>query len=322
MALKLDKKCRWVSVRNFLDSHYNIKVNFSDSHTNYYSAYRYYVKEDSEALHSPDHPILRDIPRTTEATATRKTAAASKSKKKIRRRKKRLSVYEVTQVIRKNGIKSRLELMALASSQEREGKTDLPEFIANRGSKVVDDALKLAHEFATAEKTQSRLRKSRIQLLEEQLNDPCAEGCNKSWQECALQLLDRNGIEASTYFNAMYQALKLGRGKYRNIYIYGPANSGKTFMLAPLKSIYIAFVNPATGSFAWVGAEQAEVILLNDFRWSASIIAWSDFLQMLEGDTMHLAAPKSFMQQDLVFEKDTIFCYRRFTANVYERRQY
>jgi len=40
---------------------------------------------------------------------------------------------------------------------------------------------------------------------------------------------------------------------------------------------------------------------------SPSIIAWSDFLQMLEGDTMHLTVPKSFMQKDILFDKDTPF---------------
>ena len=47
-----------------------------------------------------------------------------------------------------------------------------------------------------------------------------------------------------------------------------------------------------TGTFAWVTAKQLEIIVLNDFRSSASIIPCSDFLQMLEGDIVHLPAPK------------------------------
>ena len=78
-------------------------------------------------------------------------------------------------------------------------------------------------------------------------------------------------------------------------------------MIAPLKVIYKAFVNPASGTFAWVGAESAEVVILNDFRWSPSIIAWSDFLQILEGDSVHLPTPKNFHAQDAVFDKDTPF---------------
>jgi hypothetical protein len=96
-------------------------------------------------------------------------------------------------------------------------------------------------------------------------------------------------------------------GKYRNIYIHGPANCGKTFLISPLKSIYECFVNPASGSFAWVGIEEAEVVLLNDLRWKPSLIPWCEFLQVLEGDTVHFPAPKNFVRKDIVLEKDTPF---------------
>ena len=81
----------------------------------------------------------------------------------------------------------------------------------------------------------------------------------------------------------------------------------KTFILSPLKKVYNAFCNPATGSFAWVGAEDAEVILLKDFRWNPGIIARTDFLQVLEGDIVHLLAPKNFCKQDVEFSKDKPF---------------
>ena len=47
-----------------------------------------------------------------------------------------------------------------------------------------------------------------------------------------------------------------------------------------------------TGTFAWVRAKQLEIIVLNDFHSSTSINRCSDFLQMLEGDIVHLPAPK------------------------------
>lgn len=311
MALKLDRRCRWSSVREFLEKHYNIKVNFSDNHVTYYSAYKYCTKEDSDVVLSPDHPNLEnhDLPRTTEATKQRKVKATKRkaSGKNKPSKKRRLSVYDVTRIIRENKIRTRLELVALASSQEKEGKSDLIEFIANRGYKIVEEAISVAQEFTQAEKELRRSKLSRIDLLQEQMSQSCVDGCGKIWLDCAKQLLQRHHIDITFYCNAIYSALKDGRGKYRNIYIYGPANCGKTFMLAPLKIIYRCFVNPATGTFAWMGAEKAEVILLNDFRWNASIVAWSDFLQMLEGDTTHLPAPKNFVRQDIVFDRDTPF---------------
>ena len=109
------------------------------------------------------------------------------------------------------------------------------------------------------------------------------------------------------FCTAVYNALSKGRGKYRNIYLHGRSNCGKTFILSPLKTIYKTFCNPATGSFAWIGAEQAEVIFLNDFRWQPTIIAWADLLQALEGDTIHLPAPKNFCQKDIELSSDTPF---------------
>ena len=64
--------------------------------------------------------------------------------------------------------------------------------------------------------------------------------------------------------NAIKNALINARGKGHNIMIVGPANCGKTFILKPLCDILNAFVNPACGTFWWVGVEEAEIIFLND----------------------------------------------------------
>ena len=111
----------------------------------------------------------------------------------------------------------------------------------------------------------------------------------------------------STFSTALYKAVDKGRGKYQNVFIHGPANTGKTFILSPLKSIYRAFCNPATGSFAWMGVDEAEIIFLNDFRWDPKIIAWADFLQALEGDTVHLPAPKNICKRDIELATDIPF---------------
>ena len=79
-----------------------------------------------------------------------------------------------------------------------------------------------------------------------------------------------------SFRDAVKNALSKGRGKGRNIFITGPANCGKTFMLKLLCDTFDAFVNPASGTFAWVGVEEAEIIILNDFRWSEQILPWQD----------------------------------------------
>ncbi len=154
-----------------------------------------------------------------------------------------------------------MELVCLAVQQKRQRNTALAEFIANKGENAVSDALAIAKEFAEAESKLARSKKTRIDLLKEAKDDgQCCEGCNSKWLLAAEQLLESNGISTKSFCEAVYVALEKGRGKYQNIYIHGPANCGKTFILSPLKSIFNAFCNPATGSFAWMGADEAEII--------------------------------------------------------------
>jgi len=56
------------------------------------------------------------------------------SAKKKNRKEKPLSVYHVKQLIQAKKNTTTLELLCLAVKQEREGKTSLGEFIANRGT--------------------------------------------------------------------------------------------------------------------------------------------------------------------------------------------
>jgi hypothetical protein len=124
------------------------------------------------------------------------------------------------------------------------------------------------------------------------------------WIKCAKEVLRNNKVNAYVFAAAIRDLLEKGRGKNRNIMIVGPANYGKTFVLNPRNQLFQTFTNPATTSYAWVGSENAEVIFLNDFRWSPEILAWNDML-LLEGQTLHLLAPKTHFAKDIVFDRDT-----------------
>ena len=129
--------------------------------------------------------------------------------------------------------------------------------------------------------------------------------CEGQWLSCALEILQNNEVERAVFSDAIVKLLVMGRGKGRNIYICGPANCGKTFILDPLRVIFKSFLSPATCSYAWLGVEDKEIIFLNDFRYSPVIIPWSDLLLLLEGHVVHFAAPKTSYSEDILFEKDT-----------------
>ena len=336
MAIKLDRNQRWLSSKRNLLERCGISVHFSSIHRNYYSAWQYVTKEDEEFIESVNHPDLANgkPPNTTSAsianTAGRRKRSVSRErgdrdiyseedylatssivhdhntrKRESRGKKKRLSAYELSEVIVEKNIKSRTELLSLARKQKMEGKTDIAEFIVNRGANVVAEVLETAWELENSEEHLQRTRKSRIELLQEVKEDECVENCSGQWLACARQVLDKNGVSLQFFGQTVLELLEKGRGKYRNLLIVGPANCGKTFILNPLNVIYNTFSNPASTSFAWVGAEKAECIFLNDFRWSPAIIQWHDLLLLLEGQLVHLPAPKSHHAKDIVFNSDT-----------------
>ena len=75
-------------------------------------------------------------------------------------------------------IKTRTELLALASTRKADGKTDLAEFVVNRGNKVVEEVIATAWEMEKASEALHRKRMTRLEILENALEDPCNEQCN------------------------------------------------------------------------------------------------------------------------------------------------
>ena len=91
MAIKLNTTSRWRAIRRFVDNKHGNKLNFSDSHTNYYTAYEYVTKEDPNFVLSPGHPDLANTstPNTTNATRRRQSKAAAKATKSEGKKKEK-----------------------------------------------------------------------------------------------------------------------------------------------------------------------------------------------------------------------------------------
>ena len=68
--------------------------------------------------------------------------------RKVKKRKKRLSSFELSEIIVTKEIKTRTQLLAYANNQKCQGKNDIAEFIVNRGPRVVSEVLTTAWEIA------------------------------------------------------------------------------------------------------------------------------------------------------------------------------
>lgn len=298
MCIKLAKQKKWKAIRKYLEDKKGIKVNFRDTYSNYYSGYVYLTKEDKEYVLSEGHPNLTNPPRTGSATEARRQRSAG------RNRKKSFDALDLSELIVRENIRTKTELLCLAKRQKNEGKRDLALYVVSNIDKCVK-VLATTWEMEAAECTIERSERTRIEILQAALEGICKEGESCQWLQMAIQTLQRNSINMNEFASKVKDALINGRGKQRNIIIIGPANCGKTFLFAPLRLIYKAFVNPASGSFAWIGVESAEIIYLNDFRWDEKLIKWSDLLRLLEGDPVHFNAPKTHYAQDILLTADT-----------------
>lgn len=155
-----------------------------------------------------------------------------------------------------------------------------------------------------AKEVSERSKKTTIDLLREYPEKSnCV--CNGVYQESVVEILESNSVNVEMFKRKVYSVLVEGRKKGNNLMIIGPANCGKTFLIRPITEIFNAFVSPASGTFAWVGAEQADVLFLNDLRWSEKLMSWPDFLNLLEGLPVHLQAPKTHYSEDILWEKRT-----------------
>ena len=163
-----------------------------------------------------------------------------------------MTSFELSELIVRKGMKSRIELLAYANEQKLIGKSDIAEFIVNRGPRVVSEVLATVWETTNAQAKLDRSKKTRIEILEEAAQGQCASGCNGEWLTCASEVLEQNGIRREAFATTIRELLEKGRSKFRDIMICGPANSRKTFLLNPLTSSYDTFSNPASMSFAWV----------------------------------------------------------------------
>ena len=168
------------------------------------------------------------------------------------------------------------------------------------------EIIETAWEMKHANRNLARLNSNRMSVIYDTTMQIGTPGCEDGlWLSSETELLNKNEIQTKAFAAALRTLFSKGRGKFRNILLVGPTNCGKTFLLQPLCHIFKTFYNPARDKFAWVGSEEAEIILINDLRWNPELIQWDDFLRLLEGQKVHLPAPKNYFAKYVSISNDT-----------------
>ena len=71
------------------------------------------------------------------------------------------------------------------------------------------------------------------------------------------------------------------------------------------KKYLILLATSANDKYDWLGAEEAEIVFLNDFRCLQEIIAWKELPILLEGQAVRLRSPKNHYSNNICIDKDT-----------------
>lgn len=317
MSLRLASSCRWLTAKNKLASDNGIVVNFKESPDGgmYKRVFSYIQKEDEDiylggvSLPHPDLSSLtnvvaeraNDVYRENRAKASAaKEASASKEppQKKKKEKARKIDRLDVAMYIRKKDITDELQLFAAAEERNDAGERDLAKFLMHLGTKGRQEVIRDAWKLQGARQQITLRDKSRVDIMTETAADIQNCICGGMWLQLAVDLCSKNGLEPDNVSQVLYRSLTGGRKKHRNVLITGPSNCGKTFLLEPLRTVFVhTFHTPASSVFGWLGVENAQVIYLNDFRWhnpvtqKAGIVTWDAFLRLLEGAQCDLPAP-------------------------------
>ena len=329
-SVKLNGVKRWKKIRESIERNHGIQVNFSDSdeHNSYISAYRYVAKQDKEFVLSEGHLDLSDAksPKPKKAiAANRRKSKGSKGKKRkstgsrgTARKKltlQKLESQEIGMLCRRKNIRNYAELLALSEERRLEGLTDVSKYMFDHTRPIVEGVIALAWEQAESLDKLKKMKKNRVEILFGALEEPCL--CRGEWLLAACEILQLNNIDREEFTSAIYQNLEFGRAKYRNVMIIGKRNRAKSFIIKPLNKLYDnIFQNPAMHKYDWVGAQDASIIILQDFRWKSDLIDWSDFLRLLEEDEpVRLPAPRNLYREDVLINTQVAFFATRKGEN-------
>ena len=250
---------------------------------------------DTAAWTSSDHPAPEDLP-MPRAELSRAWAARGQGGPKRARggEGEALKVLDFYDVLKENRetVKDEEDLWNLARAKQEAGDRRLMQFLLSRR-----DLPQLLERVAKAEGAPENARRaqlSRVEILEDTVaRGTCACPVPGRWKAAANEVVANNGYTEQELETAILEALDLGRGKQRNIFVVGPTNRAKSFCLKPLALVYRAYVSPDTGTHQLADLRGAEVLWLNDFEYDAQFIPWRKLKDFLEGEPLKVAVPKT-----------------------------
>jgi hypothetical protein len=251
---------------------------------------------DTDPWHSQGHPDPEGLKFVRNVGGRPQASQDASQPAKRQRRDSHTEVYDV--VVSKD-LRTTQALLSHAKKMHSEGATGLLEFCLQH--RDLDGFVTRCWATFEVDRQADRSRMTRLQILSTFLSVACV--CSGQWIHAATQILQRNCIDVPVFVGTIRRSLEVGARKFHNVYIHGPSNSGKSFLLGPLLHVFRVFHKPAAGgSFRLLPLLDSEIILWNDWRSDDSIISWEAMLLLGEGAAMMVPRPQNRSDGDAEYK--------------------
>ena len=193
----------------------------------------------------------------------------------------------------------------MAELRHQAGQEDLFIYLCVHPSKDTEDLIDRVWKVAAAPDKINQVQLPRVTVLQNATHANCVDGCNGTWLRFAHEIVDRNPlVDPHELKLSIRNNIDLGRSNGSTLFLIGPAECGKIFLLIPLETLYKTFSYPSSERYSWVGIEEMEMISLNDFRLSKEVIPWEDLLRLLVGVRVWFDRPKNLYAQNMCIDSD------------------
>lgn len=316
IALKASRSFRFNPYKRELHVRHGLASHWSTTHTGYWSAVRYGFmpsphKPQAELDPEPsmwarvgEHPPLFEAcqePMSAQALSRRRETKVkdAASRGKAEPRPTELDLYAI---IVKNGFQNTPDDNTAASKLIAFLKTHATPALLAYAFKNRTKLTALIDDVWSWEKVDDFLvhnGKSRFEQLLQAAQMPCT--CSGKWLPRALEALGRNGVNPCSLCQDILRLLRDGRRADIPVLVlmgrFG--GEGKSFLLAPLRTIYgVEHVQatPQRGSFPLLGLESKKLALLDDWCFDEAVLSLPTQLLWYEGKPFPLPRPQNSSQ--------------------------
>lgn len=276
---------------------------YAVAHDGYYSMYSYITQRsarksladlDQEVYLSPNHPRGLALKKLLEAGAVAARALATRKQRSDSAgasSAKRFKRGDVFQLVVASGVRTALEVQAMAASKSDKGDARLAEFCTSCGEDKLAELVHSAVGVIEAPKMLAMKMSTRMDLLRRAASEAeCT--CQGVWSQGARAVLCHQGESISRFCQDVCRALEFGACRGFNIAVIGDPGCGKSMLFEPFDAIYAVVGKPeAKSTFPLANVLTSHLLIWNEWKHKDSIVLFEDLLALLAGERMEIRVP-------------------------------